>query len=203
MFIPYVKEAFWLLEEGADARAIDRAMVGFGFPMGPFVLIDMAGLDILAMTDRVMSRAFPRHGPLPSVAAKLVEGGHLGQKSGSGVYRYEPGDRHPHDSDATGQIIRDVRAEKGITAREMAGDEITERLVLRMVNEAFCLMEEGVAQRQSDVDAATVLGLGFPDFRGGVLKYAHDLGRATVQARIEKLAERLGERFSRCELLRN
>ena len=69
-----------------------------------------------------------------------------------------------------------------------------------MVHEAFCLMEEGVAQRPSDVDVATVLGLGFPDFRGGVLKYAHDLGLATVQARIEKLAERWGERFSAGEL---
>jgi 3-hydroxyacyl-CoA dehydrogenase len=203
LFVPYVKEAFWLLEEGADARAIDRAMVEFGFPMGPFVLIDMAGLDILAMSDRVLRRAFPRHGPLPSIAAKLVEGGHLGQKSGSGVYRYAKGDRHPQDSDATGQIIRDVRAEKGITAREMTGDELTERLVLRMVHEAFCLLEEGVAQRQSDVDAATVLGLGFPDFRGGVLKYAHDLGLASVQARIEQLAARLGERYSPCERPRN
>ncbi|MCX7006853.1 MAG: 3-hydroxyacyl-CoA dehydrogenase NAD-binding domain-containing protein [Kiritimatiellaeota bacterium] len=203
MFIPYVKEAFWLLEEGAGARAIDRAMVEFGFPMGPFVLIDMAGLDILALTDRVMSRAFPKHGSLPPVAVRLVKGGHLGQKSGSGVYRYEQGDRRPHDSDATGQIIHDVQVEKGITVRAMTGDEITERLVLRMVNEAFCLMEEGVAQRPSDVDAATVLGLGFPDFRGGVLKYAHDLGLATVQVRLAKLAERCGERFSPDELQRN
>jgi 3-hydroxyacyl-CoA dehydrogenase len=203
MFIPYVKEAFWLLEEGADARAIDRAMVEFGFPMGPFVLIDMAGLDILALTDRVMSRAFPKHGPLPSVVARLVAGGHLGQKSGAGVYRYEKGDRRPHDSATTGQIIHDVQVERGITARAMTGDEITERLVLRMVSEAFCLIEENVAQRPSDVDVATVLGLGFPDFRGGVLKYAHDLGLATVQTRLAKLAEQAGERFSPCELRRN
>jgi len=196
MFVPYLKEAFWLLEEGADARAIDRAMVEFGFPMGPFVLIDMAGLDILAMTDSVMSRAFPRHGPLPSVAAKLVEGGHWGQKSGAGVYRYEKGDRQPHDSEVTAQILREMRT----APREIGSEEITERLVLRMVNEAFGLMEEGVAQRESDVDVATVLGLGFPDFRGGVLRYAHDLGLATVHARIAKLAERCGERFTPCEL---
>jgi 3-hydroxyacyl-CoA dehydrogenase len=196
MFVPYVKEAFWLLEEGAEARAIDRAMVEFGFPMGPFVLIDMAGLDILAMTDRVLSGAFPRHGPLPSVAAKLVERGHLGQKTGVGVYRYEPGDRQPQDSEVTQQVLLGVRAERGIAARPISAAEITERLVLRMVGEASCLLEEGVAQRPSDVDAATVLGLGFPDFRGGVFKYAHDLGLDRVKTRIANLAERCGERFA-------
>ena len=87
IFIPYLKEAFWLLEDGAEPAAVDRAMVEFGFPMGPLALIDMAGLDILAFADNVMHRAFPRHGPLSPVARRLVESGHLGQKTGSGVYR--------------------------------------------------------------------------------------------------------------------
>jgi len=180
LFVPYLIEAFRLLEAGAEARAIDRAMVEFGFPMGPFVLIDMAGLDILAMTAKVMSRAFPSHGPLPDVVAKLVERGQLGQKTGVGVYRYEKGDRQPHDSEVTAQILREVRT----TPRVIGSEEITERLVMRMVNEAVCLMKEGVVQCESDVDVATVLGLGFPDWRGGVLKYAHDLRLATSQVPI-------------------
>jgi 3-hydroxyacyl-CoA dehydrogenase len=173
MFVPYLNEAFRLLEEGAEARAIDRAMVEFGFPMGPFVLIDMAGLDILEKTAKVMSRVFPSHGPTPAVVTKLVEGGHLGQKTGSGVYRYEKGDRQPHDSEVTAQILRELRT----APREFTGKEIAQRLVGRMVREAVDLMKEGVVQRESDVDVATVLGLGFPDWRGGVLKYAHDLNR--------------------------
>jgi 3-hydroxyacyl-CoA dehydrogenase len=173
MFVPYLNEAFRLLEEGAEARAIDRAMVEFGFPMGPFVLIDMAGLDILEKTAKVMSRAFPSHGPTPAVVTKLVEGGHLGQKTGSGVYRYEKGDRQPHDSEVTAQILRELRT----APREFTGEEIAKRLVERMIREAVDLMKEGVVQRESDVDVATVLGLGFPDWRGGVLKYAHDLNR--------------------------
>ena len=203
MFVPYLKEAFWLLEDGATPRDIERAIVEFGFPMGPFVLIDMAGLDILAMVDAVMCRVFPRHGSLSPIALRLVDAGHLGQKSGCGVYRYEKGDRRPHDSDVTGQIVRRVREDKGIVARDVSEEEITERLVLRMVNEAFYIMEEGIAQHQSDLDAATVLGMAFPDFRGGVLKYAHDLGLDTVRARIEDLAGRFGERFAPCELLCN
>lgn len=176
MFVPYLNEAFRLLEEGAEVRAIDRAMVEFGFPMGPFVLIDMAGLDILAKTAEVMSRAFPSHGLTPAVVTKLVERGHLGQKTGSGVYRYEKGDRQPHDSEVMAQILRELRT----APREIGSEEITRRLVGRMVREAVDLMKEGVVQRESDVDVATVLGLGFPDWRGGVLKYAHDLGLATA-----------------------
>jgi len=201
IFIPYLKEAFWLLEDGAEPAAVDRAMVEFGFPMGPLVLIDMAGLDILAFTDDVMHRAFPRHGPLSQVARRLVESGHLGQKTGSGVYRYEKGDYTPRPSEAAEGAIAEVRREAGRGAREVDAGEITERLVLRMVSEAFYVLEEGIAQRESDIDAAMVLATGFPDFRGGVLKYARELGVETVLARLERLTESFGERFSPCGLL--
>jgi len=172
MFIPYMNEAFRLLEEGADPRAVDQAMVEFGFPMGPFVLIDMAGLDILARTTEVMNRAFPDHGPSPTLVKRLVERGHWGQKTGAGVYRYEKGSRHPLDSELTAQILREM----GARARKFTNKEIVERLLRRMVKEAACLLKEGVVRRASDVDVGTVLGLGFPDWRGGVLKYAHDMG---------------------------
>ncbi len=202
IFIPYLKEAFWLLEEGADAAAIDAAMVEFGFPMGPLTLIDMAGLDILAMTDDVLRRAFPQHGPLSPVAVRLVERGHLGQKTGAGVYRYEKGDYTPFHSRDAEEIVADVRRQQGRTPRRIDADEITDRLVLRMVSEAFHVVEEGIAQRESDIDAAMVLGTGFPDFRGGVLKYARDRGLDRVAARLEELASQCGRRFSPCELLK-
>ena len=201
VFVPYVQEAFWLLEEGAAAAAIDQAAVAFGFPMGPLVLMDMTGLDILAHSQRVLASALPRHGNLSPIAVRLVERGHLGQKTGSGVYRYEPGSHAPLECDATAEVIADVQRERGRTPRDIEQDEITERLVLRMVSEAFYVLEEGVARSQSDVDVATVLGTGFPDFRGGVLKYANDLGLNRVLARLDELAGRLGERFSPCQLL--
>jgi 3-hydroxyacyl-CoA dehydrogenase len=201
IFIPYLQEAFFLLEDGADAQAIDQAAVDFGFPMGPFVLIDMAGLDILVDAQRVLQDAFPHHGALSSIAVRLVESGSLGQKSGSGVYRYDPGDVKPHPSPATGRIVDEVRRSTGRPPRAVPSEEITERLVLRMINEAFYAVQEGIVQRDSDVDVAMVLGTGFPDFRGGVMKYASDLGLDRVLNRLQELNRRCGGRFAPCRLL--
>ena len=203
LFIPYLKEAFRLLEDGADPHAVDAAMVEFGFAMGPLTLIDMAGIDILAFTDKQMCGAFPTHEPLSQIATSLVEQGSLGQKTGCGVYRYDKGDYTPKDSGATKEIIANVQNEAGKTARDVGADEIADRLVLRMVSEAFYVVQEQIAQRQSDIDVAMVLGTGFPDFRGGVLKYAYDTGLETIASRLDSLAERFGERFRPCEFLRN
>jgi 3-hydroxyacyl-CoA dehydrogenase len=201
LFVPYVQEAFELLEEGAAAVAIDRAAREFGFPMGPLALMDMTGLDILTDSQRVLASALPRHGSLSPIAAGLVDRGQLGQKTGAGVYRYEPGSRVPLACDATAEVIADVQRSRGRTARAIEQREIQERLVLRMVCEAFYALEEGVARSQADVDVATVLGTGFPDFRGGVLKYAHDLGLPSVRARLVEFSERCGERFSPSTLM--
>ncbi len=195
IFIPYFKEAFYLLEDGADVRAIDAAAVEFGFPMGPLTLIDMAGLDILVFTDEVMRCAYPRHGPLSEIATILVKKGCLGQKTGSGLYKYQKGDYTRHDSLEAQSIIADVRNKRNIARGGVDDEEIIDRLVLRMVNEALYVMNEQIVQRQSDVDAAMVLGTGFPDFRGGVLKYANDLGIETVSNRLEALAQKHGPRF--------
>ncbi|HID24802.1 MAG TPA: 3-hydroxyacyl-CoA dehydrogenase, partial [Planctomycetaceae bacterium] len=202
VFIPYLKEAFWLLEEGADPRTIDRAAVDFGFPMGPLALIDMAGLDILKATDRVLRRAFPWHRPECVLVERLVEAGHLGQKTGAGVYKYQPGDYTPQDHAAMADLLRDVRQKGQRAARPIDSGEITDRLVLRMVAEAFRVLEDAVVQRESDMDVAMVLGVGFPDFRGGLVRYARDRGLDRIVDRLKTLAERYGERFAPNKLLR-
>jgi 3-hydroxyacyl-CoA dehydrogenase len=125
-----------------------------------------------------------------------VEQGQLGQKSGAGVYRYEKGDYAPRPSDTTAGILDSVRREQGLAPRKIEKDEITERLVLRMVSEAFYVLEESIVQRPSDLDVATVLGIGFPDFRGGVLQYARDSGMERVMSKLDKLVAQCGERFS-------
>jgi 3-hydroxyacyl-CoA dehydrogenase len=195
LFIPYVKEAFALLEEGADPAAIDRAAVAFGFPLGPLALIDMTGLDILVGSDRVIHAAYPRHDALSPVALRLVESGHLGQKTGSGVYRYEPGDRTPHPSEMTARLVAEVQRQRGRAPRAIGDEAIGERLVLRMVNEAWYAMDDGIARSAADVDVATVLGLGFPDYRGGVLRYASQAGLDRVLHRLTLLADQCGQRF--------
>jgi 3-hydroxyacyl-CoA dehydrogenase len=196
LFIPYLKEAFWLLEAGAEPACIDRAMVDFGFAMGPFVLIDMAGLDILMFTDALLRRAFPRHGGPAEVVVRLVQQGHLGQKTGSGVYRYETGNHQPQANPAAARIIADIQQERNLRPRAFSDAEITRRLVLRMVNEAFYVLEEGLCQRESDLDVAMVLGAGLADFRGGLVKYAYDLGLDRVRAELQALAAECGARFA-------
>jgi len=196
IFIPYLKEAFWLVEEGVDPQVVDQAVTRFGFPMGPISLADMAGLDILARTDEVLRRAFPRHGALSSIVDRLVGAGHLGQKSGAGVYKYRPGDYTPLPHPAARQIIASVRSESSVAGVASPSlRQIARRLVLRMVVEAFWVLAEGVARRGCEIDAAMVLGTGFPDYRGGPMQFAVQMGRERLLAELEQLRAAHGERF--------
>ena len=203
VFVPYLQEAFWLLEEGAAAAEIDTAAVEFGFPMGPLQLIDMSGLDILVSAHRVLAAALAWHGPLSAVVAGLVQGGHLGQKSGAGVFRYDFAGQTPREAPATVEIVAEVRRAAGRAVRAVSRAEIVERLTLRMASEAFRVLEEGVVRSAEDLDVAMVLGIGFPDFRGGPIRYAEDLGLDRVGRRLAELAEQHGGRFEPCGLLRN
>jgi 3-hydroxyacyl-CoA dehydrogenase len=202
IFIPYLKEAFWLLEEGYEPAAIDGAVVEFGLAMGPLVLIDMSGLDILTLTDTVLRQAYPYHGPLSTIAQDLVERGCLGQKTGSGVYRYEAGDRTPQRSEVAAEIIAKARVARAGCCAGKRSEEIVHRLVLRMVAEAFRVVEEGIVERPADLDVAMVLGTGLPDFRGGVVKYACDAGLDRVTDQLEQLCSVYGPRYAPCDLLR-
>lgn len=201
LFIPYVKEAMALLEEGALPEEVDQAMVAFGFPMGPLALIDMTGLDILIGSDRHIAAAYPWHGPMPQVACRLVEDGRLGQKTGAGVYEYPDGSPAPRPSPATAQIVSEVQRNAGRQPSPITGEEIAERLVLRMVNEAYYALGDGIARSAGDVDVATVLGIGFPDYRGGVLRYACQCRPDAVLRRLEALAQRHGIRYHPSPLL--
>ena len=201
LLVPYLTEAFWLLEEGARPEAVDRAMVEFGFAMGPLQLIDMSGLDTLARTQPILSKAFSWHGDLSRIVWELVERGHLGRKTGAGVYQYAPGDPTPTSHPAAEQVIAGVRRRRGTPCARPSGPEIVARLMLRMVAEAFRLLEDGVVRRPADVDVAMVLGTGLADFRGGVLKYATDLGLENVLRTLRNLAEQQGPRYSACSFL--
>jgi 3-hydroxyacyl-CoA dehydrogenase len=202
IFVPYLQEAFQLVEEGARLEDVDRAAVGFGFPMGPLILIDMAGLDILVQSHDVLQRAVPRFGPLSSLVRRLVVQGHVGQKTGAGVYRYDEGSSIAQTSAITTSLLDEVRQTSEARQQEFDQDAITDRLVMRMINEAFYAREDGIARSDLDVDVASVLGFGFPDFRGGVLRYASDIGLASVLERLEEFADRHGPRYHPSQHLR-
>lgn len=176
MFIPYVAEAFRLWQEGAAPEAIDAAMVEFGMAMGPLATIDFSGLDVLVRCERILRARLPELPPPSPLAERLVEAGHLGQKTGAGVYSYRAGDYTPYPHAAALELAERFRRETGCRPRMVHADEIVDRLARTMVAQACDLLRRGVARRESDIDVASVLGIGFPDFRGGVLRCARQAG---------------------------
>ncbi|MBR9825375.1 MAG: 3-hydroxyacyl-CoA dehydrogenase [Alphaproteobacteria bacterium] len=194
MISAYGREAGLLLLEGASPQAIDKAVTDFGMPMGPFTMADMAGLDIgysnrkKLSPDQYETRAVLVHD-------QLVEMGRKGQKTGSGFYRYEDGNRTPLHDAKTDEIIAAVRTREGITPREIDAEEIVERCIFALINEGAALLGEGIAARGSDVDVVYANGYGFPRWRGGPFSYADQVGLDYVAERIASFAERFGTRW--------
>ena len=196
LFIPYLMEAFWLLEEGVEPGR-DRSGHGrLRLRDGP-AAVDRHVRDLISWRRRKpsCSRHFRTMADLPPIARRLVEGGHLGQKTGAGVYRYEPGDRTPRAHELTEQAVAAARKPTGHTAGDLDGGQIVSRLMLRMAAEAFAILEEKIVERPADIDVAMVLGTGLADFRGGVLKYACDLGLDRTLAELRRLSEQCGSRY--------
>lgn len=189
ILFPYVHEAIAMVEEGADLRAVDRAATDFGLPMGPLTLCDVVGLDTALYAGTVVQAAFPDRAKANRLLAKLVDAGRLGQKSGAGFYSYAKGPRGSDDP-ATTPLIEACRTDH----RTFAPDEIADRLVLPMLTEAVRILDEGVVRGPGDVDMGLVLGIGFPNDRGGLLRWADEVGLSEIEARLEKYAN-LGERF--------
>ena len=174
-------EAERLLLEGALPHEVDGALVEFGFPMGPFAMADLAGLD-------VGWRNRKSQGLRAEIADALCEAGHYGQKTGRGFYRYEPGARTPHpDTDVESLIVAASRR-LGLTRRAIDKKEIVERLIFPMINEGARILEEGIAQRPGDIDVIWVYGYGFPVWRGGPMFYADKVGVAYIRDQLAALA---------------
>jgi 3-hydroxyacyl-CoA dehydrogenase/enoyl-CoA hydratase/3-hydroxybutyryl-CoA epimerase len=190
---PYLNEAGWLLEDGAAIERVDRIMTRFGFPVGPFALLDEVGLDIAARASTVLYDAFgDRLAPAPAVAA-LVREGRLGRKSGSGFYTYSRGKRRSDPS-----VAQRVGAR-----RETAPDDATieRRLMLALLNEAARACAEGVVAHPTDGDIGAIFGFGFPAFLGGPLRHVDDRGAASIVADLERCAATFGARFAPAEAL--
>src|SRR5260370_19760543 len=168
---PFGIEMNLLAEEGALPEQVDQVMVDFGYPLGPFAVADLSGLDIGYDTRKRRAEQNPNYRKMP-IADRIVEAGRLGQKNGKGWYRYEPGDRTPHPDPEVTRIIKETAAEMGIPQREFSDDEILKRLLFASVNEACKLLGEGRALRASDVDVMWLHGFGFPRYRGGVIYWA-------------------------------
>ena len=198
---PFNSEMVILLEEGCLPEQVDKVMIDFGYPMGPFAVGDLAGLDIGAEGRKRRAAANPNYRTLP-IADKLVEMGRYGQKTGAGWYRYEKGDRTPHPDPEVAAIIKQVAAEMKVPQRIFTDQEILRRLLFSSVNEACKILEEGKAYRTSDVDVMWLHGFGFPRYRGGLFFWADGIGVRDVYNQIASWHQQYGERWAPSALLR-
>lgn len=195
MLTGYWREAGFLLEEGATVPQVDAAMQAFGFAMGPFAMADLAGMDINWSTRKRLASTRPAHLRYSKVADRICEQGRFGQKTSAGYYRYEAGSRTPIPDPFIEALVTDCAHEAGIVRRQVSDEEIVERCVLALVNEGARIVDEGIAQRASDVDVVYVNGYGFPAWRGGPMFYAQTLGWRQVLERIQALHAVHGEHW--------
>jgi 3-hydroxyacyl-CoA dehydrogenase len=201
MLEQYLRQAGFLLDEGALPEQVDKALEKFGFAMGPYRMSDMAGNDVGWYIRKRRAIESPRI-VYSKTADLLCEQGRFGQKTGAGWYDYKPSDRHPHPSQLVNDMIVNHSKELGIERREISDGEIVERLVYALVNEGARILEEGIALRASDIDMVYLSGYGFPLHRGGPMFYADTVGLPEVLASIEKYARgRNGDAWKPAPLL--
>jgi 3-hydroxyacyl-CoA dehydrogenase/enoyl-CoA hydratase/3-hydroxybutyryl-CoA epimerase/3-hydroxyacyl-CoA dehydrogenase/enoyl-CoA hydratase/3-hydroxybutyryl-CoA epimerase/enoyl-CoA isomerase len=196
ILFPYLNESLVLLEEGAPPRAIDKAAVAFGMPMGPITLNDLVGLDTSLYAGRVVNTAFADRAKATRILDELVAAKRLGQKSGAGFYSYAKGSRGSDDP-ALEPILEKCRTGH----RDINPEEITDRLFLPMLVEASRVLMEGIVRDPGDVDMGLILGIGFPAFRGGLLRWADAFGLGKVLEKLRRY-ENLGPRFHPTDQMR-
>jgi 3-hydroxyacyl-CoA dehydrogenase len=184
MVFQYGREYELLLEEGATPAQVDGALRKFGMAMGPFAMRDLSGLDIGLSIRTRQRQTLPAEFKLPTILDKMAAAGMLGQKTGKGFYVYEKGSRTPLDNPELPAILEAASKEQGVERRELTDEYILERTLFALINEGAKILEEGIAQRSSDIDVIYINGYGFPAHQGGPMFYADSLGLDHVYNRI-------------------
>jgi 3-hydroxyacyl-CoA dehydrogenase len=197
----YLREAGFLLEEGATPQQVDRALTDFGLAMGPFAMSDLAGLDVGWYIRKRQAATRPGHLRYSVVADRICEMGRFGQKTGAGYYTYEPASRVPVPDPAIDTLIVNAANEAGVRRRDISDREIVERCIYALVNEGAKIVEEGIALRASDIDLVYINGYGFPAYRGGPMFYADTVGLHDVYAKIQEFHGAHGEFWKPAALL--
>lgn len=189
MLYAYREQASTLVLDGAAPEQVDTVIKGFGLPMGPFEMADMAGLDIGHAARAARARQLGQDAP-DDWLDRVVKLGRKGQKTAAGIYDYpaaEGGGRpQPVPSAEVQQLLSEYRHEKEVCQRDISDEEISDRLMLALVNEGSKILEEGIALRASDIDVIYVYGYGFPAYRGGPMGYANELGLDVVVSKLEQ-----------------
>jgi len=189
MLYPYSRQAQFLVEEGAFPEQVDKVIYDFGFPMGPFALSDLAGIDVGWRVRQHREPSRPKHLRYSEIADRLYEMGRYGQKTRKGWYNYEEGSRIPMpDPEVVDLVVRTSR-ELEIDRREISDEEILQRCIYPLINEGARILEEGIVQRASDLDIVWLYGFGFPRYRGGPMFYADSVGLRHVYEVMQSFCE--------------
>jgi 3-hydroxyacyl-CoA dehydrogenase len=184
----YTRQAGFLIEEGALPEQVDRVIYEFGFPMGPFAVGDLAGIDVGYKIRQHRGR--PEGKRYSDIADKLYEMDRYGQKTRKGWYRYEEGSRTPIPDPEVTELIIQTSKDLGIERREISDEEILQRCMYPMINEGARILEEGIVERASDFDLVWLYGYGFPRYRGGPMFWADQLGLDHVYEKMLEFYEK-------------
>jgi 3-hydroxyacyl-CoA dehydrogenase len=201
MMFPYMREAQFLVEEGATPAQVDRALTNFGMAMGIFAVDDMGGIDLNWRVQQEYAHLIKPGQRVPLMLRKLFELGRYGQKTGKGWYLYDENRKATPDPEVEALIER-TATDAGIERRPITDQDVIERCIYAMINEGARILEEGIASRASDIDAIYFSGYGFPAYRGGPMWYADTVGLKTVLAKIEEFHEKHGFLWEPAPLLK-
>jgi 3-hydroxyacyl-CoA dehydrogenase len=197
LLLPYLNEACLLLQEGADIGQMDRTLLDFGMPMGVFILLDQVGIDIVVHAGKSMLEGFgDRMTPSP-ILGTMIEAERLGKKTGKGFYIWDSAGKHQTDTSVNNLLAPHLNGVKTFTA-----DQIVQRLIYSMINEATLCLEEGVVDTVQAVDAAMILGAGFPPFTGGLMRYADSVGTKDLAETLAIFSKEVDARFTPSETLK-
>jgi 3-hydroxyacyl-CoA dehydrogenase/enoyl-CoA hydratase/3-hydroxybutyryl-CoA epimerase len=192
---PYLNEAARLLEEGAAIEDVDRALLAFGFPVGPLALLDEVGIDVGGKVAKILHQHFGERMAPPPLMGTVLADGRQGRKNGRGFYTYDGKEKRADGS------LYDLWG--GPPRRPFDRREIQDRLVFALLNEAVFCLQEGILRSPRDGDVGAIFGLGFPPFLGGPFRYLDHLGARFALEVLERLAEKHGERFRPAVMLAN
>lgn len=196
IFVPGANEIMMMYDEGTEFERLEKIMLGFGMPMSPFVLADEVGNDVSYKVSKVFQQAYGERMIVPKIIEAMNEHQLFGKKNGKGFYLYK-GDKRIERNPEADKLRSDLKSD----GAKISDQDILDRVMFIMVNEATRCLYERVVEKPGYVDIALVMGIGFPPFRGGILSYADQRGINIVVDQLKRFQERYGERFAPCELL--
>ncbi len=201
IFFPYGQTALLLVDNGVDPYRLDKAVYDWGMPMGPFRMSDLAGVDVAKFAGGILAKAYSDHNYISTLVDYLFEAKRFGEKTKVGYYKYDGKKALPDPELAS--FISKARADAGNPpAITVSDNDIVEHVLFGVVNEACRCLDEGIAIRPSDIDVACVMGMGFPAYRGGIMKWADTLGAKYIYDKLAAWHKKYGPVYEPCDYLK-